>query len=245
MPKQGEAKSDGVINPQNYNFKQFYHGKFWCSQTLRINRSRPYNLATCALLNSWYTKFINKYEYFDTASNNFCVPILLCVCRNTCSVCLAGLLLVYIIFNRELKSLDSRLWCRLRLMWHTMAVGSQEIFASIMNRVQQLRRIVSDECVIVFHVFLSIEWKSSASILNTKKVNSFNLQIVTNKSSCWATKARVETRSLHGVRISYLAKAVIIERNKHNRRDVRYYAWCVFIRICIAIEKKEIQNNVH
>ena len=23
VPKQGEAKRDGVINPQNYNFKQF------------------------------------------------------------------------------------------------------------------------------------------------------------------------------------------------------------------------------
>ena len=41
VPKQAEAKRDGVINPQNYNLKQFYHGKFWCSQTKRINRSRP------------------------------------------------------------------------------------------------------------------------------------------------------------------------------------------------------------
>ena len=40
VPKQAEAKRDGVINPQYYNFKQFLHGKFRCSHTLRINRSR-------------------------------------------------------------------------------------------------------------------------------------------------------------------------------------------------------------
>ena len=28
VPKQAEAKRDGVINPQNYNFNQFKHGKF-------------------------------------------------------------------------------------------------------------------------------------------------------------------------------------------------------------------------
>ena len=28
VPKQAEAKRDGVINPQNYNFNQFQHGKF-------------------------------------------------------------------------------------------------------------------------------------------------------------------------------------------------------------------------
>ena len=32
VPKQAEAKRDGVINPQNYNFNQFQYGKFWCSQ---------------------------------------------------------------------------------------------------------------------------------------------------------------------------------------------------------------------
>ena len=32
VPKQAEAKRDGVINPQNYNFNQFLYGKFWCSQ---------------------------------------------------------------------------------------------------------------------------------------------------------------------------------------------------------------------
>ena len=29
VSKQAEAKRDGVINPQNYNFNQFDHGKFW------------------------------------------------------------------------------------------------------------------------------------------------------------------------------------------------------------------------
>ena len=38
--KQAEAKRDGVINLQNYDFRHFYHGKFRCSQTLRINWSR-------------------------------------------------------------------------------------------------------------------------------------------------------------------------------------------------------------
>ena len=28
VPKQAEAKRDGVINPHNYNFKQFQHEKF-------------------------------------------------------------------------------------------------------------------------------------------------------------------------------------------------------------------------
>ena len=30
--KQAEAKRDGVINPQKYNFNEFWYGKFWCSQ---------------------------------------------------------------------------------------------------------------------------------------------------------------------------------------------------------------------
>ena len=41
LPKQVKAKRDGVINPQNYDFNQFQRRKFRCSQTLRINRSRP------------------------------------------------------------------------------------------------------------------------------------------------------------------------------------------------------------
>ena len=32
VPKQVEAKRDGVINSQNYNFNQFYPGECWCSQ---------------------------------------------------------------------------------------------------------------------------------------------------------------------------------------------------------------------
>ena len=30
--QQAEAKRDGVINPKNYNFNQFWYGKFRCSQ---------------------------------------------------------------------------------------------------------------------------------------------------------------------------------------------------------------------
>ena len=38
VPKQAEAKRDGVINPQNYNFNQFLIRKiFDALQTLRIN----------------------------------------------------------------------------------------------------------------------------------------------------------------------------------------------------------------
>ena len=28
VPKQAESQRDGVINPQNYNFEQYLHGKF-------------------------------------------------------------------------------------------------------------------------------------------------------------------------------------------------------------------------
>ena len=42
MPKQAEAKRDGVINPQNYNYNQFFNTEnFYALKTLRINRSRP------------------------------------------------------------------------------------------------------------------------------------------------------------------------------------------------------------
>ena len=41
VPKQAEAKRDGVINPQNYNFIQFYTEKFNALKTLRMNQSRP------------------------------------------------------------------------------------------------------------------------------------------------------------------------------------------------------------
>ena len=40
VSKEAESKRDGVINPQNYNFNQFLYGKFRCSQTIRIDRSR-------------------------------------------------------------------------------------------------------------------------------------------------------------------------------------------------------------
>ena len=41
VPKiQAEAKSDGVINPKNYNFNQFSTENFDVLQTLQINRSR-------------------------------------------------------------------------------------------------------------------------------------------------------------------------------------------------------------
>ena len=32
VPKEDEAKRDGVINSQNYNFNQFQHRQFRCSQ---------------------------------------------------------------------------------------------------------------------------------------------------------------------------------------------------------------------
>ena len=41
VPKQAEAKRDGVINTQNYSFNQFKHENFDDLQTLRSNRSRP------------------------------------------------------------------------------------------------------------------------------------------------------------------------------------------------------------
>ena len=40
MPKQDEAKGDGVINPQNYNFVNFKTRKIlMLLETVRINRS--------------------------------------------------------------------------------------------------------------------------------------------------------------------------------------------------------------
>ena len=39
--KEAEAKRDGVINPQNYNFYQFKIENFYALVTLQINRSRP------------------------------------------------------------------------------------------------------------------------------------------------------------------------------------------------------------
>ena len=39
--KQAEAKKDGVINLQHYNFNHFNAKHFYAPKTLRINRSRP------------------------------------------------------------------------------------------------------------------------------------------------------------------------------------------------------------
>ena len=40
VPKQAGAKRDGVINPQNYNFNQFYTEYSDALKTLRINQTR-------------------------------------------------------------------------------------------------------------------------------------------------------------------------------------------------------------
>ena len=52
VPKQVEAKGDGVINQQIYNCNQFYKETFDALKKLRINQSWPWNLATCALVDS-------------------------------------------------------------------------------------------------------------------------------------------------------------------------------------------------
>ena len=50
MSKQAEAKRDGVINPQNYNFNQIStRNILTLSERNGINLRRPQNLATCAL----------------------------------------------------------------------------------------------------------------------------------------------------------------------------------------------------
>ena len=42
-PKGAKAERDGVMNPHNYNFNQFLHGKFWCSQNATNEaKSRKY-----------------------------------------------------------------------------------------------------------------------------------------------------------------------------------------------------------
>ena len=49
VPNHAQAKGDGVINPQNYNFINFNSENSDGLKTLRINRNRSKNLATCAL----------------------------------------------------------------------------------------------------------------------------------------------------------------------------------------------------
>ena len=50
VPRQAEAETDGVINTQNYEFKQCLNtGNLDALKTLRINRTRLENLATRAL----------------------------------------------------------------------------------------------------------------------------------------------------------------------------------------------------
>ena len=41
VPTQAEAKRDGVINPQSYNFNQLEHKNVDAFKTLRSYRSRP------------------------------------------------------------------------------------------------------------------------------------------------------------------------------------------------------------
>ena len=42
MPKHTEAKRDGMVNPQNYNFNYMFETeKFDALKTLRLNRSWP------------------------------------------------------------------------------------------------------------------------------------------------------------------------------------------------------------
>ena len=42
MPKQAEAKRDGVINPKNYSCNQFFNTEaFDAPKTIQINRCRP------------------------------------------------------------------------------------------------------------------------------------------------------------------------------------------------------------
>ena len=52
VPKQAEANRDGVINPQNYNFIQFYTENFDALKTLRINRSRPLIIQNAHMVHS-------------------------------------------------------------------------------------------------------------------------------------------------------------------------------------------------
>ena len=63
--KQAKAERDGVIYPNITISNHFKHGKVLCSQTLRINRSRSENLATCALGYS----LVHKHWHSPSSSN--------------------------------------------------------------------------------------------------------------------------------------------------------------------------------
>ena len=90
VPKQAEAKRDGVINPQNYNFNQFIYGKFWCSQNAR---NQPKLTADCfpqsheiLFRDALYVCSLCRGAYTDHFVD-FC----LCICPNVClSVCLSS-----------------------------------------------------------------------------------------------------------------------------------------------------------
>ena len=62
-----------VRNPQSYFFfYQFQGEKFWCSQMLQINRSRPYNFATFGLGDLWSNSsdiLIRWTQYFSYKYN--------------------------------------------------------------------------------------------------------------------------------------------------------------------------------
>ena len=50
VPKQTEAKRDGVMNPKNYNFNPLETQKIWWSPNATINRSWTWNFATTDLV---------------------------------------------------------------------------------------------------------------------------------------------------------------------------------------------------
>ena len=65
MPKQAEAKRDGVINPQNYNFKYPYEEKRIGSRlALRINHSKEENTPVYFISGEKATGVEMKHCYF-------------------------------------------------------------------------------------------------------------------------------------------------------------------------------------
>ena len=69
MPKQAEAKRDGVINPQNYNFHKFYHEKIWCSKNATNQPKSTVELGyMCPRTYSWPLFFFLKmFAYYHTS----------------------------------------------------------------------------------------------------------------------------------------------------------------------------------